>query len=90
VLAGVAPDHLQLFLLIGQSNMAGRGKVEAQDEVTHPRIFILTKEREWVLAKNPLHFDTPSQRMLGQRYAAAFLKLKTQATIEKLPAKRGE
>ena len=52
-----APKDMQLFLLIGQSNMAGRGKVEPQDQVTHPRIFMLTKEQQWVPSKDPVHFD---------------------------------
>lgn len=29
-----------LFLLIGQSNMAGRGVVKPQDQITNPRIFM--------------------------------------------------
>ena len=33
---------LQLFLLIGQSNMAGRGAIEAQDREPMPRVFTLT------------------------------------------------
>jgi hypothetical protein len=56
---GTVPDHMQLFLLIGQSNMAGRGKVEPQDEVANPQIYMLTKDRQWVLAKDPVHFDKP-------------------------------
>jgi len=32
---------LQLFLLAGQSNMAGRGTVEPEDRVPHPRVWLL-------------------------------------------------
>ncbi len=52
-----APKDMKLFLLIGQSNMAGRGKVEEQDKVENPNIFMLTKDLKWVVAKDPVHFD---------------------------------
>ena len=48
-----------LYLLIGQSNMAGRGEVEPQDREIHPRVFTLNREREWIPAVDPLHFDKP-------------------------------
>jgi hypothetical protein len=48
---------MSLFLLIGQSNMAGRGTVGPRDQVTHPRIFMLTKDLSWVPARDPVHFD---------------------------------
>jgi hypothetical protein len=50
-------NEYDLYLLIGQSNMAGRGKVEAQDTVIHPRVFTLNKNNEWVPAQDPIHFD---------------------------------
>ncbi len=59
VFAETAPGNMQLFLLIGQSNMAGRGAVEPSDKATDPRIFMLTKEQQWVPAKDPVHFDKP-------------------------------
>lgn len=57
--ADPVPADLQLILLIGQSNMAGRGTVEPQDQVIHPRIFMLNKEKQWVPAQDPVHFDKP-------------------------------
>ncbi len=56
--AGNVPkDKFHLYLLIGQSNMAGRGKVEEQDRTPHPHVFSLNKENQWVPAIDPLHFD---------------------------------
>jgi len=52
-----AIDHV--FLLIGQSNMAGRGKVEAADRVPAPRVFALDRTDHWVPAVDPIHFDKP-------------------------------
>ena len=49
----------KVFLLVGQSNMAGRGKVEAQDQKPHPRVWKLDKQDRWVPATDPLHFDKP-------------------------------
>ncbi|MCF6180637.1 sialate O-acetylesterase [Lutibacter sp.] len=48
-----------VFMMAGQSNMAGRGIVEAQDTVTNSNIFMLNKEMKLVLAKEPLHFYEP-------------------------------
>ena len=60
---GVAPPvtpqrpRMQLFLMAGQSNMAGRGKVETQDLVVHDRLFMLDRQLSWVPAVDPVHFD---------------------------------
>ncbi|MEZ0266143.1 MAG: sialate O-acetylesterase [Phycisphaerae bacterium] len=50
-------DKFHLYLLVGQSNMAGRGKVEEQDKTPDPRIVSLNKAGQWVPAVEPLHFD---------------------------------
>lgn len=52
-------EKFHLYLLAGQSNMAGRGSVEAQDTVAHRRVLRLNKQGEWELAQAPLHFDKP-------------------------------
>jgi hypothetical protein len=52
-----ADAELQLFLLIGQSNMAGRGRVEAEDRRSDPRVVMLTRDLTWVPAADPVHFD---------------------------------
>jgi hypothetical protein len=58
--AGAADPDFQLYLLIGQSNMAGRGTVDAQSSPADPRVLMLNKERQWVPAADPLHFDKPT------------------------------
>ncbi len=68
-------DNFHLFLLAGQSNMAGRGKVEAQDRQAHDRVLTLNQEGKWVPAVDPLHFDKPKiagvgpGRSFGLKYA---------------------
>ena len=50
-------ETFHLYLFIGQSNMAGRGKIEEQDKKNHPRVFVLNKENNWVPGIDPIHFD---------------------------------
>ncbi|MEJ7777966.1 MAG: sialate O-acetylesterase [Daejeonella sp.] len=58
--AQTAPNF-HLYLLAGQSNMAGRGEVSGKYRTEgSPRVYMLNKNNEWVLAKHPLHFDKPT------------------------------
>lgn len=54
-----AKENFHLYLLVGQSNMAGRGKVTDEDKQPHPRVLMLTKDLEWAPATDPMHFDKP-------------------------------
>ena len=57
---GAEPDaSLHLYLLVGQSNMAGRGTLDEESKKTDPRILMLTRELQWQPAADPLHFDKP-------------------------------
>ena len=55
---------MELFLLFGQSNMAGSAPIEAQDRAEHPRVKVLGMYdcaatgrvyNEWAVATPPLH-----------------------------------
>ena len=59
VLASEVDPNFHLYLLIGQSNMAGRGTVDAQSQESDPRVLMFNREQQWVPAKDPLHFDKP-------------------------------
>lgn len=50
-------EKFQLYLLIGQSNMAGRGTVEPQDTLPDRHILRLNPTGQWEVAKDPIHFD---------------------------------
>ena len=52
-------DSLWIFLMAGQSNMAGRALVEPQDTLENPRILTLDQQGNWCYAKEPLHLDEP-------------------------------
>ena len=55
-----AKEHFKIILLIGQSNMAGRGKVDPKDNEVDLRVMALNKADEWAPAVDPLHFDKPN------------------------------
>src|SRR6185295_13531420 len=53
-------DRFHVYVLTGQSNMAGRGKLPAQIPAPNPRILVLNKANEWAVAVDPLHSDKAS------------------------------
>jgi hypothetical protein len=56
-----AKDKAWVFILAGQSNMAGRGVVEPEDTIISRGIFTINKAGEVIPAKEPLHFYEPSR-----------------------------
>ena len=84
------PDGLHIFLLIGQSNMAGRGTVAAQDREPIPRVFMLTKSLTWVPAADPIHFDkTIAGVGIGRTFAKVLATANPSASIGLIPAAMG-
>lgn len=51
---------LHLYLLAGQSNMAGRGELDADHSTTDPNVYALKSDMSWGPASDPLHFDKPA------------------------------
>ena len=84
------PPDLQLFLLIGQSNMAGRGIVEAQDREPIRRIWMLNKALDWVPAIDPMHSDIPAAGVgLGRSFARVLTRAAPNANIGLIPSAVG-
>lgn len=85
------PADLQLFLLAGQSNMAGRGVVEAQDRVPHPRIWMLNTEGKWVPAIDPVQYDKPDIVGVGpgRSFALALVAADPDIHVGLIPAAHG-
>ncbi len=75
--AADSPKGLDLVLLIGQSNMAGRGVVGPEDQRPHPRVFVLTQAKTWEPAVDPLHFDKP--KIAGVGLASTFARTVAEA-----------
>ncbi|WP_395745569.1 sialate O-acetylesterase [Prosthecobacter sp.] len=83
-------DKFYLFLLVGQSNMAGRGVVEAQDKAVNPRVLMLNKEGQWVPAVDPLHFDKAAAGVgLGKTFGEIMAKENPGVTIGLIPCAVG-
>jgi Carbohydrate esterase, sialic acid-specific acetylesterase len=83
-------ENFHLFLLVGQSNMAGRGVIAPTDKVTHPRVLMLNQAGEWVPAIDPLHFDKPAAGVgLGRSFANAIAEANPGVTIGLIPCAVG-
>ena len=59
------PDTMDLYLLIGQSNMAGRGATDAASRPNSPKIWAINRQNEWKIAADPLHEDKPAVAGVG-------------------------
>ena len=84
-------ERFHVFLLAGQSNMAGRGAMSPADKVPHARVLMLNKDDEWVAAVDPMHFDKPDivGVGLGRSFALALAERDPSITIGLVPAAVG-
>jgi len=84
-------EKFHLFLLVGQSNMAGRGKVADEDREPHQRVLMLTKENRWAPAVAPLHFDKPGivGVGLGRTFGLQIAKANPEMMIGLIPCAVG-
>ncbi|MET0461608.1 MAG: sialate O-acetylesterase [Chitinophagaceae bacterium] len=79
-----------IFLLAGQSNMAGRGFVEPIDTIGDPRILRLNRDGEWETAKDPIHFDKDVAGVgPGLSFAKELLKKDSSIVIGLIPCAAG-
>ena len=61
-----ADPNFHIYLLMGQSNMAGRGPItDSLRDEGNDRVFMLNARGEWVPARHPLHFDKPQVAGVG-------------------------
>lgn len=83
---------LHLYLLMGQSNMAGRGAVtEEYAGQKHERVLMLNKDNEWVQAQHPVHFDKPKVVGVGPglAFGIAMAEADTSIVIGLIPCAVG-
>lgn len=82
--------NLDIYLLIGQSNMAGRGNLEEVSEIIDDRILIY-RDDKWQAAKEPLHQDNPELAGIGlaMSFALESLKHKPNTSIGLIPCAKG-
>lgn len=71
--------------------MAGRGVIEREDTLAHPRVWMLDKENQWVPAKAPLHFDKPAMVGVGPGldFGKSMAEANPKATIGLIPCAVG-
>ena len=86
-----ARKDFHLYLLVGQSNMAGRGRVADIDRRLIPRVLKYGKDGRWVPALDPLHFDKPSVVGVGvgRSFAEVVAKARPGVTIGLVPCAVG-
>lgn len=85
-----AKKKFHLYLLIGQSNMAGRGALDAEAKSPPARVLKFTQEKTWAPAVEPLHFDkTIAGVGLGSSFARAMAEANPEATIGLIPCAVG-
>ena len=84
-------NPLNLYLLIGQSNMVGRDAIEDEDRWTDPRITTWTLEGDWTQAKNPLpHSDGGSNGVgPGMSFARVMIEHDPSVKIGLIPCAVG-
>lgn len=70
-------ENLWIYLLAGQSNMAGSGTVGPLDTIPNDRIITMNYDNEWIAVKEPLHYYMSKHRGLdcGYSFGNTFLKM---------------
>jgi len=83
-------DRFHVYLLMGQSNMAGRGPLDDLSAKGHSRVMVFTEDRQWVPAREPLHHDKPTAGAgLGLSFAIAMAEASPGAIIGLVPCAVG-
>ena len=76
---------MDIFLLMGQSNMAGRGLLEEVEPIRDDRIRVF-QDGAWSLAEEPLHHDRPTAGIgLAMSFARSVLEANPGTEIGLVP-----
>ena len=86
----MSDQPINVFLLIGQSNMAGRGCIDKVEPLQHPNI-LMFRDSKWMPAQEPIHTDKPEIAGVGlaMTFALELLTQHPQAQIGLLPCAMG-
>ncbi|MDB4385543.1 sialate O-acetylesterase [Opitutaceae bacterium] len=83
-------EEVHLFLLAGQSNMAGRGEVTADRREPIPGVMALQRDGSWDPALDPIHWDKGVAGVgLARSFAQAYLRDHPGVTVGFIPAACG-
>ena len=80
---GGAEKKYDIFILGGQSNMAGRGTLTRDNRISTERVLKFSKDGTWVEATEPIHFD---KRSAGAGLAASFARILADRAPDKVIA----
>ncbi|WP_218932059.1 sialate O-acetylesterase [Adhaeretor mobilis] len=79
-----------IYLLMGQSNMAGRAAICQEDDQPSPRVLVLNQQDRWAIARDPLHFDKPTAGVgPGLSFGNVMAAVDLSATIGLVPCAVG-
>lgn len=85
-------SSLHIYILLGQSNMAGRGLItDEYKSMGHARVVMLDSNSRWIPAAHPLHFDKPTVAGVGPglSFGIAMAEADSTATIGLVPCAVG-
>lgn len=84
-------EKLHLYLLIGQSNMAGRGVLDTEKRLSRQRVLKFSPNNKWTQGIEPLHHDKPAAvgAGLGMSFAREMAEAYPEATIGLIPCAVG-
>ena len=86
---GAQEKDLNIFLLMGQSNMSGRGRSTEVEPVEDSRVLMFRGDR-WSVADEPLHDDKPTAGVgLGMTFALGLIERWPSARIGLVPCAVG-
>lgn len=86
-----AKDKFDLYLLIGQSNMAGRGILTQEESVSRARLLKFSQRNTWAPGTDPLHTDKPAVAGagLGTSFGRAMADADKSITVGLIPCAVG-
>ncbi len=83
-------DKFKIVVLAGQSNMAGRGKIDPADNKPHPRVVMMNAQGEWVPCVDPVHFDSSRAGVgPGKTFGEALAESDPSITVGLVPTAVG-
>ncbi|HXE07052.1 MAG TPA: sialate O-acetylesterase [Acidobacteriaceae bacterium] len=85
------PATFHIYLLMGQSNMVGRDIRSLSSQVDNPRVLALNHDNQWVVAREPMHYDPkkPAGQGPGIPFAVEMLKADPDIAIGLVPCAVG-
>lgn len=98
----IDPRNPEVFLLMGQSNMAGRGVIEMGDDEPVDDVYVLdgqcrlddlepVQPIRWRAGAHPLHLNEPQKNQfgMGMDFARRYLELNPAVTVGLIPCAWG-